>query len=71
MRAKSTALTAGMGNPVISTVEMIAATVVSLLALLAPLLAIALVALFCWIMLRAVRRLLRNDAARQNKPNGQ
>lgn len=65
VRAKSTALTAGIGNPVISTVEMIAAAVVALLALLAPLIAIALVAMFCWLSVRMVRRLLRNDAARQ------
>ena len=70
VRAKSTALTAGIGNPVISTLELIAAAIVALLALLAPLLAIALVALFCWLAVRTVRRLLRNDAARQNKPNG-
>jgi len=59
VRAKSTALTAGLGNPVVSTVEMIAALVIALLALLAPLLAIALVAAFCWFAVRWTRRLLR------------
>ena len=60
VRAKSTAITGGLANPVVSTIEMIAAVVVALLALLAPLLAIALVAAFCWFSVRWVRRLLRN-----------
>ena len=63
VRAKSTAFTAGLGNPVISTVEMIAAVVVALLAVLAPLIAIALVAAFCLFVVRAVRRLLRAGSA--------
>ena len=60
VRAKSTAFTGGLGNPVVSTIEMIGAVVVALLALFAPLLAIALVAAFCWFSVRWVRRLLRN-----------
>jgi len=63
VRAKSTAFTAGLGNPVISTVEMIAAVVVALLAVLAPLIAIALVAAFCLFVVRAVRRFLRAGSA--------
>ena len=63
VRAKSTAFTAGVGNPVISTVEMIAAVVVALLAVLAPLIAIALVAAFCLLVVRAVRRFLRASSA--------
>jgi len=63
VRAKSTAFTAGLGNPVISTVEMIAAVVVALLAVLAPLIAIALVAAFCLLVVRAVRRFLRASSA--------
>ncbi len=65
VRAKSTAFTAGLGNPVVSTAEMIAAVVVALLALLAPLIALALVAVFCWFTVRMVRKLLRNGAAQQ------
>ena len=64
VRAKSTAFTAGVGNPVVSTVEMFAAVIVALLALLAPLLALALVAAFCWFTVRMVRKLVRG-AARQ------
>jgi len=60
VRAKSTAFTAGMGNPVVSTVEALAAVVIALLALLAPLVAIAMVAVFCWFAVRWVRRLLRS-----------
>jgi cobalamin synthase len=62
VRAKSTAFTAGIGNPVVSTVEMIAAVVVALLALLAPLLALALVVAFCWFTVRLVRRFLSGRA---------
>lgn len=66
VRAKSTAFTAGLGNPVVSTVEMVAAAVISLLALLAPLAALALVVLICWLTVQLVRKFLRSDrAARQ------
>ncbi|HEX5163467.1 MAG TPA: DUF4126 domain-containing protein [Steroidobacteraceae bacterium] len=63
VRAKSTAFTAGVGNPVVSTIEMIAAAGVAVLALLAPLIAIALVALFCWLAVRLVRKVLRSSSA--------
>jgi hypothetical protein len=36
----------------------------SLLALAAPLLAVGVVALFCWFAVRLMRRLLRKDHAR-------
>src|SRR5262245_23569863 len=60
VRAKSTAFTAGIGNPVVSTVGMFAAVIVALLALLAPLAALALIVAICWITVRLVRRFLRN-----------
>jgi hypothetical protein len=63
IRAKSTAFTAGLGNPLVSTAEMLAAVVVSVLALFAPLLALGLVALFCWLTVRLVRRLLAARAS--------
>ncbi len=59
LRAKSTAATAGLGNHLISTGELLGALLLSLLALAAPLLAVGLVALFCWLALRVSRRLLR------------
>jgi hypothetical protein len=68
VRAKSTAFTAGIGNPVVSTVEMFAAVIVALLALLAPLVALALVVAVCWITVRLVRRFLRNAPQEPRAP---
>lgn len=60
VRAKSTALTGGLGNPVVSTVETAGAATVSILAILAPLLCLAgVIAIAVW----AVRRLRRSRAA--------
>ena len=67
VRAKSTAFTAGLGNQVVSTVEMIAAVVISLLALLAPLAALALVVAICWVTVRTVRKFLRSDRAAKQR----
>jgi hypothetical protein len=61
LRAKSTLMTAGLGNHVVATAELVGALLVSLLALAAPLAAVGLVALFCWFALRLARRLLRKD----------
>jgi hypothetical protein len=62
LRMKSTTMTAGLGNHALATGEWAAALVVSLLALAMPVLAVALVALFCWFALRLVRRLFRPPA---------
>lgn len=59
LRAHSTVLTGGLGNFVISTAELGGAVLISLLALAAPLLAIALVALFLLTAMRLLRRVLR------------
>ena len=67
VRAKSTAFTAGLGNPVVSTVEMFAAVIISLLALLAPLVALALVVAICWATVRTVRKFLRADRAAKQR----
>ena len=61
LRAKSTAMIAGLGNHLIATGELGAALVVSLLALATPLAAVALVALFCWFTIRLLRRLFRKE----------
>jgi Domain of unknown function (DUF4126) len=61
LRAKSTALTAGLGNHALATGELGGALIVALLALVAPLAAVGLVALFCWFAIRLVRRLFRKD----------
>jgi len=56
LRAKSGALTGGLANPVISTVETIGATGVTLLAILLPVITlVALVALLYWAARKAGR----------------
>jgi hypothetical protein len=52
-------LTGGLGNPVIATGELGGATIVSLLALSVPFVAVGLVVLFCWFAVRTIRRLVR------------
>jgi hypothetical protein len=59
LRAKSTVLTGGLGNPVIATAELGGALLVSLLALAAPFAALVVVILFLWIAIRLLRQLLR------------
>jgi hypothetical protein len=59
LRAHSTVLTGGLGNAVISTAELGGAVVISLLALAAPAVAIALVVLFLLVAIRVLRRLLQ------------
>jgi len=66
VRAKSTILTGGVGNPVISTVELGGALLVSILALAAPLAALAVVILFLWIAMRFVRQLFRRESRPDN-----
>jgi len=63
LRLKSSALTAGLGNPVVATTELIGAVALAVLALLAPILAaVVVVALFAWITRRAMRRRARPRA---------
>jgi hypothetical protein len=59
LRAHSTVLTGGIGNPVIATAELGAALLISSLALAAPAAAIALVILFLLLATRLLRRLFR------------
>lgn len=61
LRAHSTAFTAGIGNPVIATAELGGALIVSLVALAAPFIALALVVLFCVLAVRFVRKLASRD----------
>jgi Domain of unknown function (DUF4126) len=63
VRAKSTMMTGGLGNAVIATGELGGALLVSLLALLAPLAALAIVVAFCWLAVRLARRLFRQTPA--------
>jgi hypothetical protein len=63
VRAKSTVLTGGLGNPIIATAELGGALLISLLALAAPLAALAVVVLLIWFALRLFRRpVQRTDA---------
>jgi Domain of unknown function (DUF4126) len=59
LRAHSTVLTGGLGNPVIASAELGGALLLSFLALLAPTAAIALVILFLLLAMRVLRRLFR------------
>jgi hypothetical protein len=62
LRAKSTVMTGGLGNHVLATGEWAGALLVALLALAFPVIAVALVAVFCWFAIRLVRRLFRKDS---------
>jgi hypothetical protein len=63
LRAKSTAFTGGLGNPVVATGELGGALLVSILALFLPLAALALVVVFCVFAVRFVRKLFRRSPA--------
>ena len=59
LRAHSTVLTGGLGNPIIATAELGAAALISFQALAAPTIAIALVVVFLVVALGLVRRRFR------------
>jgi hypothetical protein len=63
LRAKSTVLTAGVGNPVIATAELGGSLLVSLLALEAPLIALLVVFVFLWLAMRLIRRIARSASS--------
>lgn len=63
LRAKSTVLTAGVGNPVIATAELGGSLLVSLLALAAPLVALLVVIAFLWLAMRLIRRIARSASS--------
>ena len=65
LRAKSTVFTGGLGNSVVATAEIGGASLISILALAAPLAALALVVLFFWLAFRLIRSLAR----RSDQPN--
>jgi hypothetical protein len=64
VRANSTAWTGGLGNAVVATAELGGALLLPLLALAAPLAALAVVVLVLWLAIHLLRRLRRG--ARQN-----
>ncbi len=63
LRAKSSATTGGLGNPVLATGEFGGALLLSVLAVLVPVLALALVVIVVVIVVRAVRRMLTGPGA--------
>ena len=67
LRAHSTVLTGGLGNPVIATTELGGALLISLLALAAPAAAIALVVLFLLLAIRLFRRAFRGSKSSDAK----
>src|SRR5215203_75209 len=54
LRLKSSAVTAGFGNPILATLELGGSIVIALLAVIAPLLALAGVVLIVWIVAKRV-----------------
>src|SRR5215475_6653805 len=67
LRAHSTVLTGGLGNPVIATAELGGALFISFLALAEPVAAIALVILFLLLAIRLLRRSFRGARASNSK----
>jgi hypothetical protein len=61
LRVKSTVLTGGVGNAVLSTAELAGSILVSLLALVAPLAALGVVIFFLWLATRLIRHLFRRE----------
>jgi Domain of unknown function (DUF4126) len=66
LRAKSTIVTGGLGNPVIATGELGGSVLLSLLALAAPLAAVAVVILLLWLAFRLIRRQRRGTQRADN-----
>jgi len=62
-RGTSSASTGGVGNPVVSTVELIGSILLSLLSLLLPVAAVILALVLCFFLLRTLVRLARRRRA--------
>ena len=56
LRAKSSVLTAGIGNPLVSTLELVGSIIIALLAILVPILCLALIAFLCIFVMRKAGR---------------
>jgi hypothetical protein len=66
LRLKSTTFTAGVGNPVVATAELVGSLILSALGLLAPLLAAALVIVLLVFLVRRLLRLLGPQSTARN-----
>ncbi len=58
LRAKSSVSTAGMGNPLFSTLELVGSLATALLAILVPILCFALIAFLCIFVIRKAGRFI-------------
>ena len=58
LRASSSASTAGMGNPLVSTLELVGSMITALLAILAPILCLVLIAMLCIFVMRKAGRFI-------------
>lgn len=58
LRAKSAVATAGMGNPLISTLELIGAVILALLAIIVPIIGLILIVIFFVFVFRKMGRLI-------------
>jgi hypothetical protein len=58
LRTQSSLSTGGVGNPVVSTLELLGSIITALLAILIPVLCIALIGLLCFFVFRKVGRLI-------------
>jgi Domain of unknown function (DUF4126) len=67
LRAHSTVLTGGLGNPVIATAELVGALLISFLAFVAPVTAIAVVVVFLLVAISLLRRLFRKVKSSDNR----
>ena len=58
LRATSSASTAGIGNPLVSTLELVGSILTALFAILVPILCLALIAIFCISVIRKAGRFI-------------
>jgi len=68
LRAKSTVFTGGLGNAAVATAELGGASLISVLALAAPVAALVLVVLFFWLAFRLIRSLARGTRQGEKTP---
>lgn len=58
LRAKSSLLTAGTGNPLVSTLELAGSVITALLAILVPVLCLVLIGLLCFVVISKAGRFI-------------
>jgi hypothetical protein len=69
LRLKSSAATAGLGNPILATLELGGSIMIALLAVLAPLLALAAVVLIVWMVAMRVTARRRANGRAAARPS--